>query len=223
VGYHLVLASPLAEILFPESRGTKCGLLLPPAMIVVAMSLLAQTSPPPGKPDGHPESSCSVGGRVVSAVDGSPLRSARVTLVPEHDGEKTQIYAATTDSDGRFLLKDLVPGHYHFAANRTGFVTQSYQAKGTDDGAVLSLRPGEQVSDVVFRMMVSGVVTGRVTNEDGEPMISRSWPCRGHAKKSWKTKARPLPGNRDCKLWLRRRSMIGANIVFSDSHPASTA
>src|ERR1700682_490809 len=123
-------ASPLAEILVPESRGTKCGLLLPPAMIVVAMSLLAQTSPPPGKPDGHPESSCSVGGRVVSAVDGSPLRSARVTLVPEHDGEKTQIYAATTDSDGRFLLKDLVPGHYHFAANRTGFVTQSYQAKG---------------------------------------------------------------------------------------------
>jgi hypothetical protein len=42
-------------------------------------------------------------------------------------------------------------------------VTQSYQAKGTDDGAVLSLRPGERVSDVLFRMTASGVVTGRMT------------------------------------------------------------
>ena len=87
-------------------------------------------------------------------------------------GQNTQLYAATTDSDGRFLLKDLVPGRYRFAANRAGFVTQSYKAKGTDEGAVLSLRPGERVSDVLFRMMVSGVVTGRVTNEDGEPMVS---------------------------------------------------
>jgi protocatechuate 3,4-dioxygenase beta subunit len=142
-----------------------------PAVIVVAVSLLAQTSPPSGKPDGHPDSSCSVSGRVVTATDGSPLKSARLTLVPEHDGQKTQLYAATTDSDGRFLLKDLVPGRYHFAASHAGFVTQSYKAKGTDDGAVLSLRPGERVSDVLFRMMVSGVVTGRVTNEDGEPMV----------------------------------------------------
>jgi protocatechuate 3,4-dioxygenase beta subunit len=92
--------------------------------------------------------------------------------VPERDGQKTQLYAATTDSDGRFLLQDLVPGRYRFAANRAGFVTQFYRAKGTDEGAVLSLRPGERVSDVLFRMMVSAVVTGRVTNEDGEPMVS---------------------------------------------------
>jgi protocatechuate 3,4-dioxygenase beta subunit len=37
---------------------------------------------------------------------------------------------------------------------------------------VLSLRPGERVSDVLFRMTASGVVTGRMTNEDGEPMVS---------------------------------------------------
>jgi hypothetical protein len=39
-----------------------------PAVIVVALSLLAQTSRPPGKPDGHPAFSCIVGGRVVTAV-----------------------------------------------------------------------------------------------------------------------------------------------------------
>ncbi len=146
-------------------------LLSAPAVIVVAVSLLAQTSLPTGQPDAHPESSCSVEGRVVSAVDGSPLKSAKVTLVPEHDGRRANLHAVTSDRDGRFVLKDITPGRYHFSAIHTGFVTQSYQAKGADDGAVLSLRPGERVIDVLFRMMVSGVVTGRVTNEDGEPMI----------------------------------------------------
>jgi len=80
--------------------------------------------------------------------------------------------AATTDRDGRFFFQDVMPGRYHFSALHAGFVTQSYQAKGTDDGAVLSLRPGERVSDVLFRMTASGVVTGRMTNEDGEPMVS---------------------------------------------------
>jgi hypothetical protein len=194
-----------------------------PAVIVVAVSLLAQTSPPSGKPDGHPDSSCSVSGRVVTATDGSPLKSARLTLVPEHDGQKTQLYAATTDSDGRFLLKDLVPGRYHFAASHAGFVTQSYKAKGTDDGAVLSLRPGERVSDVLFRMMVSrSLQDASQTKMVNRWLARRSWPCRDQATRSWKTKAGPLPGNGDCNLCLRRRPMIGANIVCSDSLPANT-
>jgi protocatechuate 3,4-dioxygenase beta subunit len=142
------------------------------AVIVVAASLLAQTSPPAGQPDAHPESSCSVEGRVVSALDGSPLKSAKLTLVPEQDGRRANFHAVTTDRDGRFVFKDIMPGRYHFSAIHTGFVTQSYQAKGVDDGAVLSLRPGERVRDVLFRMMVSGVITGRITNEDGEPMAS---------------------------------------------------
>jgi len=91
--------------------------------------------------------------------------------VPEHSEFKRQIYATTSDTDGHFLLKDVVPGRYQFFATRAGFVNQQYQAKGNDDGAVLSLKAGDTVSDALFRMTVSGVVTGRVTNEDGEAMI----------------------------------------------------
>jgi hypothetical protein len=50
-------------------------LLLIPVVIVVVASLLAQTSTPPNQPDAHPESTCVVEGRVVSAVDGSALKS----------------------------------------------------------------------------------------------------------------------------------------------------
>ena len=140
-----------------------------PAVIFVTLSLLAQTSPSPGKPE-HPASSCVVGGRVITATEGNPLKSARVSLVPEHSESKKRIYSTTSDGDGHFLLKDVVPGRYQFFATGAGFVDQHYQAKGSDDGAVLSVKPGERVSDVLFRMTVSGVVTGHVTNEDGEAM-----------------------------------------------------
>ncbi|MGZ4732378.1 MAG: carboxypeptidase regulatory-like domain-containing protein [Terriglobales bacterium] len=113
-----------------------------------------------------------VSGRVVTAAEGSPLKSARVSLVLERsESTKQQVFATTTDSDGRFLLKDFPPGRYRFSATRPGFVNQQYQAKGSDDGALLSLKSGEKVSDVLFRMIVSGVITGRVINEDGEGMV----------------------------------------------------
>lgn len=144
-----------------------------PAMFAVALSLLAQTAVPSAdkKTEEHPTSHCLVAGRVVTAAEGNPLKSARVALVPEHSRSDTPIYAATSDSDGHFLLKDVVPGRYQFFAARSGFVDQQYQSKGSDSGAVLALKSGQKISDVVFRMTVAAVITGRVNNEDGEPMI----------------------------------------------------
>ena len=146
-------------------------LLSAPAVMIVSASLLAQTSPPAAK-SGVPPPTCMVAGRVVTAADGSPLKSARVFLLLERsDSNKRQMFAATTDSDGHFLLKDVPPGRYRFVATRPGFVNQPYQAKGSDDGALLSLKPGDKVGDVLFRMIVSGVITGRVTNDDGEGVV----------------------------------------------------
>ncbi len=144
-----------------------------PVMFAVALSLLAQTPvpSPDKKAEEHPASPCRVGGRVVTAAEGSPLKSARVALVPEDSRSDTLIYGATSDSDGHFLLKEVVPGRYRFFATRAGFVDQQYQSQGTDAGAVLALKPGQKISDVLFRMTAAAVITGRVNNEDGEPMI----------------------------------------------------
>jgi hypothetical protein len=138
------------------------------AVLAITGRLIVQTAPSPGKVDQHPASLCVVSGRVVTAAEGNPLKSARVSLVASDLESKTRPYPATTDSDGHFLLKDIVPGRYRFVATRSGFVDQHYQAKGTDNGVLLSLKSGETVSDVLFRMTVSGVITGRVTNEEGE-------------------------------------------------------
>jgi protocatechuate 3,4-dioxygenase beta subunit len=137
----------------------------------VTLSLIAQTAPSPSKADPHPAPPCVVSGRVVTASEGNPLKSVRVSLVADDLASKTPPYTTTTDSDGRFLLKDIVPGRYRFFAMRAGFVEQHYQAKANNEGAALSLKSGETVSDVLFRMTVAGVITGRVANEDGDPMV----------------------------------------------------
>lgn len=146
------------------------------ATAILAGALLAQVpanpSDNPGIPK-KPEGNCMVSGRVVSAADGVPLRSARVGLIQADSKERPQVYADTTDSEGRFELKKVVAGRYTFFASHAGYLEQSYQAKGTErrEGALLSLLSGQEVTDVLFRLKSAGVITGRVVDNAGEPMI----------------------------------------------------
>ncbi len=59
---------------------------------------------------------------------------------------------------------------YRFSAKHTGYVDQPYQSNGAETGAVLALQAGQQVKHVVFRMILAAVITGKVSDEDGEPM-----------------------------------------------------
>ncbi len=141
------------------------------AVIIMSVSLFAQSSAPSAtKASDDAVSLCAVAGRIVTAADGSPLKSARVALLPEHSHSDKEIYATTSDADGRFILKDVPPGRYEFLASHTGFVRQYYKAKGDDEGVMLSLKAAEKVSDVIFRLKLAAVITGRVSNEDGEAM-----------------------------------------------------
>jgi hypothetical protein len=146
--------------------------LLAAAVVVMNMSLLAQSSAPSDKKASEDPASapCTVTGRVVAAAEGSPLKSALVALMQEHSRLHNQIYATTSDVDGRFIFKDIPPGRYRFFANHIGFVEQHYKAGNDDTGPLLSLRAGEKVSDALFRMTAAAVITGRVSNEDGDAM-----------------------------------------------------
>jgi carboxypeptidase family protein len=146
--------------------------LFMPAFLAITATLLAQSSAPSdSKRTQDPASApCTVTGRVVTAGEGNPLKSARVSLIPEHTGSHDQIYAASSDGEGHFTLKDIPPGRYRFFASHTGFVEQHYKAGTNDAGPLFSLASGEKVSEVLFRLVAAAVITGRVSNEDGDPM-----------------------------------------------------
>src|SRR5215471_13819265 len=107
-----------------------------PAALIAGLfvaSLSAQT-PNTSTPTGSDKpKNCTVSGKVISGTDGSPLRSARIALKPEHGRSESGIYVSTSDSDGHFILKDIAPGRYWFFSSHAGFVNQYYLSKSKND------------------------------------------------------------------------------------------
>lgn len=148
------------------------------ALIVLSASALmpAQTSVP-GPPASSatqqqkPPEPCIVSGRVVSAAEGTPIQSARVGLIEADVNQHPVVYGTTTNDQGHFEIKQVPPGRYHFVASRSGFISQEYGTKGLKGGAELSLSPGQTMDDAMFRLTRAAVVSGRVLDEAGEPMM----------------------------------------------------
>lgn len=114
---------------------------------------------------------CSIVGMVVKLGGSEPLTKARVHLQSMED--RTRAIFTVTNAGGRFELKGIDPGRYRLTVSRIGFITQEYGQKKPDDpGAVLALRPGQEVKDLLFRLIPSGVIAGRILDEDGEPLPS---------------------------------------------------
>ncbi len=150
--------------------------------LIVVLAIVSAVAPgfpqapaAPAKPDLPMKASgnCAVSGRVVSAAEGAPLRSARVALVEANERKRPLVYAATTDNEGRFEIKQIMAGRYEFVASHTGYLEQQYKSKGIQDeeGAMLSLISGQTVNDVMFRLVRAGVITGKVVDDAGEPLM----------------------------------------------------
>jgi hypothetical protein len=107
---------------------------------------------------------------VIKAGTGEPLRKATVAANPS--GGRSEGGTAETDAMGRFELKGLAPGRYRLSAQRNGFVRQEYGQRTPDGpGAVVTLSPGQKVSDITFPMIPAAAITGHVYDEDGEPVL----------------------------------------------------
>lgn len=112
---------------------------------------------------------CSVAGMVVQLAGTVPIKSATVRLESVEDHTRT--FSGVTDAGGRFEVKGVEPGGYRLRVIRNGFVTQEYgQRTPNDPGAILTLRPGRDLKDLLFRLVPSAVIAGRIENEDGDPL-----------------------------------------------------
>ncbi len=124
-----------------------------------------------------PEEYGVVEGSVVNANTGEPLRKAAVTLRRTETAQAAaglpRTYTATTDSAGRFVINDVAPGKYRLSAARNGFVESDYGVRDPQlAGTVLTVEPRGKLSDIVVRLLPHGVISGRIVDEDGDPMAS---------------------------------------------------
>lgn len=127
----------------------------------------AQSSPPSPDPSAARKESCSVSGIVVRQDNSEPLSKATVSLSSAEKREDST--SDVTDPQGHFLLDDLPCHSYLLTVSHKGFVDASYgQRKLSDPGANLALYPGQKISDLIFKLERTAVITGRVSDENGE-------------------------------------------------------
>ena len=155
---------------------------------------------PPAAPKGTLE------GQVVNGATGAPLKRATVRL----NGQRLAPVAAPgqgpgrgggmpsmpnmlnkeTDDQGRFVFTGLEAGRYNLSAERTGFLRQSYGArKYSQGGTAIVLGADQNVKDIIFKLTPQSVITGKVLDDEGEPVANvqvraMKYQYRG-GKKQW--------------------------------------
>ena len=149
----------------PHNPVSGCRTLVLVATVTLTWSLPAQE---PAAPPAKPEDTCAVEGNIYSAKSGEPLNKAEVKL---EGGTPPMQYGATTDASGHFAFDNVDPGSYNLWADRNGYVVTHYPNKSKRVGStIITLAPGKRLKDLAVRMAPQGVVTGRVVDEDGEPL-----------------------------------------------------
>jgi hypothetical protein len=117
-------------------------------------------------------------GRVVDGTTKEGIRKAtvyatgEVSTASQGGGARFQpptSYSAVTDDSGKFRFSGLAPGVYGLRAERIGYLPPATSRGG---GARVAAGEEAKASDIVLNRQ--GVISGRVTDADGEPVEQAS-------------------------------------------------
>jgi hypothetical protein len=158
---------------------------------LAGLPMQAQTSTPESKATG------SIAGRVT--VAGRPASGFKVVALQGSWYDSKVVAVASTDADGHFHLRGLAAGHYEVTVDNSSFArAKKAPAKKQDDSenpakedeedvfsrlsallnrdGVMEQRvkavAGEEVRGIDFDLLPGGVITGRVTEANGRPIIA---------------------------------------------------
>ena len=101
-----------------------------------------------------------IAGVVIDAVTKAPVGRARVVLV-RPDGPLNASHLAIADDDGRFRF-EVPAGPYRLFADRDDYIRAEHHTP-------IVLAAGQRVGDISIAIVPTGVISGRVLTEFGEP------------------------------------------------------
>lgn len=121
--------------------------------------------------DSRKEPAGSITGRVT--LGGKPAARVTVMLTPADRGLQ-QLPAArvTTDEEGRFKLNAVPAGTYTVVPHTPALVVPT-ETLSRQPGKSVTLGDGEEVEDIDFSLVKGGVITGRVTDAEGRPIVEQ--------------------------------------------------
>ena len=136
--------------------------------LALACFLLTALLPASAQEPGSAAKVSSIAGAVVKEPSSEPLKKVLVQVVAENQKEGGY-YTASTDAEGHFRIENVTPGRYRIFTERTGFVGVNGRGLKSDVN-VVTVPAGQSVEDLLFRMLPTAVINGRITDEDGDPM-----------------------------------------------------
>src|SRR5262245_18891738 len=142
-------------------------------LLLVVSTGIAQT------PTSAAKATARISGRVT--IDGQPAQGVEIMLSRDNDYRRMEmglgipaLPTATTDAEGRYKFTDLAAGGYLVTAHAPAYVMQSERRRRRDSGKGVNIAENENLENVDLSLMRGGVVTGKVTDEDGRPVIAES-------------------------------------------------
>ena len=130
--------------------------------IAAMRPLPAQTGAPAGL------QTAKLSGIVVKDPDGQPVKKVVIELIAD-EHEHGANYTAVSAADGSFQIEQIRAGQYRLFVEKTGFLEME-KNHPRPEGRLISLTPGQEMTDTVVHLQPAAVAHGRVTDEDGDPM-----------------------------------------------------
>ena len=149
-----------------------------PIVFAVLIGGSLQGPPPPPPPPRPPmqaprdltpdaKGTAAIKGHVVT-VDARPLRRVQIRV---SGGPLREAATATTGLEGEYEVPELPAGRYTIQATRSGYLPMSYgQRTYGEAGTPVEIANGAIVDKIDFVLSRAGVVSGRVTDETGDPV-----------------------------------------------------
>ena len=138
-------------------------------VMTVALAILVLAAVPATAQETAAAKPATIAGTITAADTSKPLRRARVILVSV-SARGGPVKTGYTNSRGEYQLKDVPPGSYYVSANRAGYIEVQYgQRHASERGFGVDVKPGAAVTRIDIALPRGSVITGRITDDLGEP------------------------------------------------------
>lgn len=132
-------------------------------LLISGIAIYSQAQTTPAK-----QSTASISGKVTLKDKGVPGVVVMATVYDNRGIGNKPSYRATTDESGNYRISNVPPGRYQIYPRAMAFALENDNATNA-----VNIDEGETIDDMNFAISRGGVITGRVTDADGQPLIEQ--------------------------------------------------